>query len=189
MVGMIACKWWSSAWSIEEAKDDFCTNNNHVSIQKSKKPEQISGKWWGTDGPQARRLPQQSISFILMISSRLEICRDRHDRRSCKNFSSCVNFSRKQCVSLKNLRTNVKFPHEYGKFTHLFSKIIEIEIDPAFFLIKLVVIYAFLVCKFFGLKIWSCKIVDKFQVWMDRMKCLRIIHIRLQESQMKYMHF
>ena len=26
--------------------------------------------------------------------SRLEICRDHHDRRSCKFFSSCVNFSR-----------------------------------------------------------------------------------------------
>ena len=30
---------------------------------------------------------------------RLEIC---HDRRSCKFFSSCVNFFQKQCISLQN---------------------------------------------------------------------------------------
>ena len=27
---------------------------------------------------------------------RVEICRDRHDRRSCKICASCVNFHRKQ---------------------------------------------------------------------------------------------
>ena len=31
-----------------------------------------------------------------MRMPRLEICRDRRDRRSCKIFVSCVNFSRKQ---------------------------------------------------------------------------------------------
>ena len=52
---------------------------------------------------------------------RLEICRDRHDRRSCKFFSTCVNFSRKQRVSLQNLRRNMKFTHFFGMFTHTFS--------------------------------------------------------------------
>ena len=31
-----------------------------------------------------------------IVLIRLEICRDRRDRRSCKIFVSCVNFSRKQ---------------------------------------------------------------------------------------------
>ena len=46
---------------------------------------------------------EENWSFIylsalssLWVSSRLEICRDRRDRRSCKIFVSCVNFSRKQ---------------------------------------------------------------------------------------------
>ena len=46
-------------------------------------------------------------------------CCDCHDRRSWKN-SSCVNLSRKQCVSLQNLRRNMKFTHLFGKFTHPF---------------------------------------------------------------------
>ena len=31
-------------------------------------------------------------------TTRLEICHNRRDRRLCKIFSSCINFSRKQCV-------------------------------------------------------------------------------------------
>ena len=54
--------------------------------------------------------------------ARLEICRDRHDQRSCKIFSNCVNFSWKQRVSLQNLRINMKFTHLFGKFTHPFLK-------------------------------------------------------------------
>ena len=37
-----------------------------------------------------------------------------------------MNFSRKQRASLQNLRASMIFPHEFGKFTHLFSKTIEI---------------------------------------------------------------
>ena len=41
------------------------------------------------------------IWFILL---RLEICRDRRDRWSCKIFVSCVNFSWKQCSFLHILQ-------------------------------------------------------------------------------------
>ena len=34
------------------------------------------------------------------LGDRVEICRDRRDRQSCKICASCVIFSRKQCVSL-----------------------------------------------------------------------------------------
>ena len=50
-----------------------------------------------------------------MISSRLGICRDRRDRRSCKSFVSCVNFSKKQRSFLHILQIfthlNVNFLH------------------------------------------------------------------------------
>ena len=36
------------------------------------------------------------IMLNWQIQSRLEICRDRRDQRSCKIFVSCVNFSKKQ---------------------------------------------------------------------------------------------
>ena len=55
------------------------------------------------------------MSQILVV--RLEISRDR---RSCKIFSSCVIFSRKQRVSLQDLGRNMKFTHIFGKFTHTF---------------------------------------------------------------------
>ena len=36
------------------------------------------------------------------------------------------------------------------------------------FFVKIVAIYALLVCKTFGLKIGSCKFFDKSQVWFSR---------------------
>ena len=114
---------------------------------------------------------------IFRAEYRLEICRDRRDRRSCKNSSNCVNFSWKQRIFLQNLHINMKFTHLFGKFAHpfLFQLLkfnIFISINhlywnlAALFLAKLVPIYAFLVCKTFGTKIRSCKIFDKFQVWV-----------------------
>ena len=41
------------------------------------------------------------VMVVRMIVVRLEICRDRHDRRSCKKISSCVIFSKKQRNSLQ----------------------------------------------------------------------------------------
>ena len=120
-------------------------------------------------GKQSKKTKQSGII------SRLEICRDRRDRRSCKNSSNCVNFSWKQRIFLQNLHINMKFTHLFVKFAHpfLFQLLkfnIFISINhlywnlAALFLAKLVPIYAFLVCKTFGTKIRSCKFFDKFQV-------------------------
>ena len=40
---------------------------------------------------------------------RVEICRDRHDRRSCKICASCVNFPGKQRNFSHNLRRTTRF--------------------------------------------------------------------------------
>ena len=102
---------------------------------------------------------------------RLEICRDRRDRRSCKIFPSCVNFSRKQRCSLSNLHRNMKFTQLFGDFTHISFKTIEImhihfnfnkrdyqcSHKRCFIVAKKVALYALLVCKIFGPKIRSCK--------------------------------
>ena len=126
------------------------------------------------------RCPQPCSFFpsqpLLSLAIRLEICRDRRDRRSCKIFPSCVNFSRKQRGSLSNLHRNMKFTQLFGDFTHISFKTIEImhihfnfnkrdyqcSHKRCFFVAKKVVLYTLLVCKIFGPKIWSCKISDKF---------------------------
>ena len=43
-----------------------------------------------------------------------------------ENIYHLCKFSREHRVSLQNLRTNMNFSHEFGKFSHLFSKTIEI---------------------------------------------------------------
>ena len=58
--------------------------------------------------------------FSFIFTFRIEICRNPHDRQLCKKISAVQIFSRKQCLSLQNFRTNMKFPHELAKFTHLF---------------------------------------------------------------------
>ena len=105
------------------------------------------------------------------VTDGLDICRDRHDRRSCKNIHICVNFSWKQCVSFQNLRKNMKFKHLFNKFTHSlqsnwnstfsFKSTIFIEIYAVLFLAKVVLIYEILVCKIFGPKIPSRKKISK----------------------------
>ena len=70
--------------------------------------------------------PSEWIMRFSDIRYRLEICCDRHDGRSCKNISSCVNFSRKQRGSLSNLHRNMKFTQLFGNFTHISFKTIEI---------------------------------------------------------------
>ena len=48
---------------------------------------------------------------VVIVLLRLEICRDRHDRRSCKICASCVNFPKNNAIShiicqeLKDLHT------------------------------------------------------------------------------------
>ena len=47
----------------------------------------------------------------LHTSTRVEICRDRHDRWACKICASCVNFPRKQRNFSHNLRRTSRFTH------------------------------------------------------------------------------
>ena len=54
--------------------------------------------------------------------SRVEICRDRHNRRSCKICASCVNFSGKQRDLWHNLRRNARFTHTKCDFALEFLK-------------------------------------------------------------------
>ena len=68
----------------------------------------------------------ETYHFCFIITFRLDICQDRHDQRSSKKFSSCVNFSRKQQVSIWNLHWNMKLTDLFGKFTHLSLRTIEI---------------------------------------------------------------
>ena len=50
-------------------------------------------------------------------SCRVEICRDRHDRRSCKIFASCVYFPGKQHNFSHNLRRTTRFTHTKCDFS------------------------------------------------------------------------
>ena len=43
--------------------------------------------------------------------ARVEICRDRHDQRSCKICASCVNFPGNQRDVSHNLRRTTQFTH------------------------------------------------------------------------------
>ena len=47
----------------------------------------------------------------LMKKDRVEICRDLHDRQSCKICASCVNFPGKQRDFSHNLRRTSRFTH------------------------------------------------------------------------------
>ena len=58
---------------------------------------------------------------VAQLVARVEICRDRHNRRSCKISASCVNFSGKQSTSFLNLLQNMIFTHLLGKSKHMFS--------------------------------------------------------------------
>ena len=61
-------------------------------------------KWW----------PQHKIwelDYNIEAESRVEICRDRHDRRSCKICASCVNFPRRHRNFSHNLRRTSRFTH------------------------------------------------------------------------------
>ena len=42
---------------------------------------------------------------------RVEICRDRHGRRSCKICASCIIFPRKHCNCSFNLHRATRFTH------------------------------------------------------------------------------
>ena len=99
----------------------------------------------------------------------VEICNDRRDRRSCKICASCVKFSRKQhilfcknCVEVKYLYAISVILHKRNKKNDLISWFGCIY--AVSFSVKVVIIYARLVCKLFGRKIWSWNFFDKSHV-------------------------
>ena len=47
----------------------------------------------------------------IRVSSTVEICRDRHDRRSCKICASCVKFHGTQRNFSHNLPKTTRFTH------------------------------------------------------------------------------
>ena len=115
---------------------------------------------------------KNNIIIVWHHTGRLDICRDRHDRRSCKNISNCVNFSWKQRVPLQNLHINMKFTHLFGKFTHPYLESYWFCIfNHSYWYLRCFIGSKInpdlrnLVCKIFGTKIRSCKIFDKFPVW------------------------
>ena len=59
---------------------------------------------------------------INLTYHKLEICRDRRDRRSCKICDSCVNFPEKQSNFSHNLRRTTRFTHTKYDFALKLSK-------------------------------------------------------------------
>ena len=114
------------------------------------------------------------LSYVCEYVTRVEICHDRRDRRSCKICASCVNFSRKQRVFLHNFCKStpkcdftVEILHiELNLNKNLLNLLILIHLR-CFNLSILVIIYTLLVCKTFGPKIRSCKFFDKSQVCLE----------------------
>ena len=51
------------------------------------------------------------LTLVQEVMVRVEICRDRHDRRSCKTFANCVNFPGKQRNFLHNMQRSTRFTH------------------------------------------------------------------------------
>ena len=105
----------------------------------------------------------------------VEICRDRHDQRSCKIFVSCVNFSRKQRVFLHNIWKRTRLYHLFYIFIYTlcnvfqtYWKILHIKFNlnqkRTTLWVKKSQFTRFVCVKIICPKIWSCKIVDKFQV-------------------------
>ena len=84
--------------------------------QSSKAISSQMGRLWRTKLLLATNVLRLFLPWNrLKQNARLEICRDP---KSCKKFSSCVNFSIKQHISLQNVCTNMKFTHLFRKFTH-----------------------------------------------------------------------
>ena len=87
---------------------------------------EIGGQAWAEketqtkveSGPWVCGLRKLGDELFTNTRPRLEICRDRRDRRSCKIFVSCVNFSRKQRDFSDNLRKTRRFTHTLSVTLH-----------------------------------------------------------------------
>ena len=69
-----------------------------------------------------------SIALEKTISCGVEICRDRHDRRSCKIFANCVNFPGKQRDFMHNMHRSTRFTHTKCAFA-LKIKIVHTQLN------------------------------------------------------------
>ena len=76
-----------------------------------------------TSPPRLKPLLYNIASKFLEISFRVEICRDRHDRRSCKICASRVNFPGNQGDFSHNLRRTTRFTHTKCDFALKLLKI------------------------------------------------------------------
>ena len=79
---------------------------------------------------------------------RVEICRDRHDRRSCKICANCVNFPGNQCNVSHNLHRTTRFTHTKCDFALKNIKILHTQINFNNKATKITDIYAFLLFLF-----------------------------------------
>ena len=59
---------------------------------------------------------------LVVVTGRFEICRDRHDRRSCKICASCENFPEKQRNFPHNLPRTKRFTHTEWDFAQKLLK-------------------------------------------------------------------
>ena len=74
----------------------------HILPFRRKQVSEINLEHDNTTGVTARNCCR-ILRYVFLAVSRVEICHDCRDRRSCKIFANCVNFSRKPRVLLYNL--------------------------------------------------------------------------------------
>ena len=141
------------------------------------------------------KLIEHLLPTILFFSqgnktTRLEICHDRRDWRSCKIFSSCANFFPEKNAFFAKFTQKYEihsfiwwvYKKNSPKLFRLYifisisikkrTNVIFIEICAISLLPKSVAIYAVLVCKIFCPKIQSCNFFDKFHVCTFHQICI-----------------
>ena len=119
-------------------------------------------------------LPEYMRQFV-SVRFRGEICQCRHCRRQCKIFASGVNFSGNNLIY--NINESKKYILSWFsslKLKHITNQHIYNQKMPKWLIIdaftllvcgKNVANHALLRCKTCSLKIWLCKIFDKYHVW------------------------
>ena len=116
-----------------------------------------------------------SVKMDWVSHPRGDICHSRHCRRQCKIFTSGVNFSGNNVIYNINESTkyilswfhlwNCWHTTNYPIYNQKIPKWLIFDAFTPLICEKKVANYALLQCKKFSLKIWLCKIFDKFHVW------------------------
>ena len=100
--------------NVEEVKMDVEFFNNYIRDDKRPSmpmaPPSLTNR--GQEEPRQMKRPIEMTTGrrefqVYIFSIRVEICRDRHDGRSCKICASCVNFPGKQLDFSHNLRRTI----------------------------------------------------------------------------------